>query len=534
MKILIVDDERPIRQWFRYVIQQYGQELEVAGEAANGQEALALTHFLQPDLVITDIRMPLMDGLELIAQLNRAADPSPPYILILSNYDDFEFVKKGLVAGAKNYLLKAETADEEIIAAIRAIQEQMKQEREQKSLTNSLQLRLHDLKSVFIRDWLTHDLMSWEHVEQQLDDLDLRFPHDSLGMIAFELDETPISEQGTDGDALRRQLINFSRAELAKWYPDVEVFHMKGELFLAIFGVESGKIMASTVERICGDMLVQARKHAGLTLSFCYRFDLRNRSDIHRAYGDCVRCLDYKMYYGLGCTLNQAELAGGDNSSMQAVQLLLRRALQQFQLLNQQSFRAIDDVLRRIGETKALGSTEARDLLRKIWEHAADQLMQLSLHKLPEPFAEHPFHPGRCLYWEQYCELLMDGIVQMHRTAYKQVYVYSEAVNQIIQILETHYDQKINMRMVAERVHLNENYISQLFKKETGITLQKFVMKIRMERALQLLLEGHYKINEIAGKIGYSNESHFCTSFKLYYGESPTQVLQKTKQKLRI
>lgn len=109
-KVLIVDDEKPIRQWFEHVIRQCGDEFEIAGLAANGQEALKLCMLTAPDIVITDIKMPVMDGLELIEQARRInADIS---FLILSNYDEFEFVRHGLRVGVKDYLLKAETDDQ--------------------------------------------------------------------------------------------------------------------------------------------------------------------------------------------------------------------------------------------------------------------------------------------------------------------------------------------------------------------------------------------------------------------------------------
>jgi two-component system response regulator YesN len=77
------------------------------------------------------------------------------------------------------------------------------------------------------------------------------------------------------------------------------------------------------------------------------------------------------------------------------------------------------------------------------------------------------------------------------------------------------------MKQLASLVHLNENYISQLFKKETGVTLTKFLQSVRMENAKHLLQSTRLKVNEVACKVGYPDEAHFSKDFKAFVGMSP-------------
>ncbi len=128
MKVIIVDDEKPIRQWFLFVLSKM-EGVEVVGTYANGEQALEACRTQEPDVIFTDILMPVMNGLELIRQVKEKY----PHIeiLILSNFDDFEYVSKGLKYGARDYLLKAQADDHDIIGFLQRIEEVKNREKEQ-------------------------------------------------------------------------------------------------------------------------------------------------------------------------------------------------------------------------------------------------------------------------------------------------------------------------------------------------------------------------------------------------------------------
>ena len=124
MKILIVDDETPIREWIQFSIERGGREdLQVAAVAENGEEAfkLALKHHV--DVVITDIRMPGMDGIELMKKILEAMPYT--YFIILTNYAEFSYAREAITYGAKKYLLKSEMRGRDIVDALEEIREDM-------------------------------------------------------------------------------------------------------------------------------------------------------------------------------------------------------------------------------------------------------------------------------------------------------------------------------------------------------------------------------------------------------------------------
>lgn len=123
MKIAIVDDEKPIRQWFSYILGKI-DGVEIIGSYPNGQKALLECKEKKPDVIFTDIKMPVMDGIELIENI-KSANPEIE-VVILSNFDDFEYVYKGLKLGAEDYLLKSQADDEKIVEVLVHLKEKLK------------------------------------------------------------------------------------------------------------------------------------------------------------------------------------------------------------------------------------------------------------------------------------------------------------------------------------------------------------------------------------------------------------------------
>lgn len=126
MKVMIVDDEKPIRQWFEFILRGIPHmEIEITGSYANGQAALEACKEDPPDVIFCDIIMPVMNGIELIRQVKESFPAVE--VLILSNFDDFDYVRQGLRYGAFDYLLKAKSDDSDIIRVMEELQEKMKE-----------------------------------------------------------------------------------------------------------------------------------------------------------------------------------------------------------------------------------------------------------------------------------------------------------------------------------------------------------------------------------------------------------------------
>ena len=124
MKILIVEDEAPIRDWISYTVKNISEDFELIGSASNGREAYELSLKIKPDVIITDIKMPIMDGLELSKRIKEIMPEV--FIVILTNFADFNYAKEAIGFGAYDYLIKSEIRPKEIKELLFRIDEKIK------------------------------------------------------------------------------------------------------------------------------------------------------------------------------------------------------------------------------------------------------------------------------------------------------------------------------------------------------------------------------------------------------------------------
>lgn len=127
-------------------------------------------------------------------------------------------------------------------------------------------------------------------------------------------------------------------------------------------------------------------------------------------------------------------------------------------------------------------------------------------------------------------DLLLESLKEISREEEKDIPAYSEAVASAISYIEHNFVKNLSLSEVAEQIHLNAEYFSRRFKKETGYKFSEFLLKIRMEEARHLLLTTDLSVTRIAGETGFNNDSYFSASFKKYFGQNPNEVRKSKDQ----
>ncbi|MFB9277382.1 response regulator transcription factor [Cohnella cellulosilytica] len=501
LKVLIVDDEKPIRQWFEHVIRQNGDEFEIAGLAANGREALTLCMSSAPDIVITDIKMPVMDGLELIEQASKL-NPEISF-LILSNYDEFEFVRHGLRIGVKDYLLKAETDDQDIVAALRKMAEDRSGRTQAKD-----RWQLRDVLNS-PEDWLPPEMLQG-----------------AMRWLICGRDGTPNTEE----DAASSTLLEACKRWAAQSFPlaRLQGFVDEGDnaaLLLAFTDTAppSGEELASR----CRDWGAEARLRFSYTVSFGIGAAFSSAGAVKNEFRKAKRAFRCRFYTG-EMSVNAANAGMSSDPSEEHAELAeLMRPLKSAELLEPG---LIESVLEKLDALKIrnVDPAEAKEAFRSFLERMEAQLPEETGQrdaKRPDAFGE----LDRLAYWEELRDAVRRHLRKMQETAYRRTFVYSETTNRIMAYIREHYADKLSMTVLAEQVHLNENYLSQMFKKETGKTITRYMIEVRMEQAKQRLATLRHKINRVAAEVGYASEAHFSTAFKAHYGITPSQYVDSLR-----
>ncbi|AIQ18845.1 hypothetical protein H70357_20685 [Paenibacillus sp. FSL H7-0357] len=499
-KLLVVDDEAWFREGLMKLISTNELGWEVVGEAADGEEALAAMELCTPDLVITDINMPVMDGLSLTERLS---DSNPNVmVIILTGYREFEYAQRAVRYGAVEFLLKPFSLDEVYRVLRKAYEKFRLNMLEKKVRLKERQINLfraalygcpHDLEAgeACSREWAGFSfcilrVQSYYPHEKTYTLRDVGLLHYAVSNIIAEL----MVRHGVRGI----------------WFP------LRSEEFA--FLLEPGPVAAayqstvrSTVSRYTG-------------IQVCW------------LDGGILRQLDglAAKYQKIGITAGGETPPDGMNpqrsypfkeellsllitSNLQGVRERITAYLQKASIMDLQS-----------GKTEVYTMMTAfSDILMDDFRHlkaagyeALDPGAILMLRSVPE-LMEWAEGKGRdfIALFAQWLQEKQDNVVLRAK-----------------QYIDSHYRGVCTLQTVAGHVHVTPNYLSNLFKKETGIGFTSYVSQLRIERAKSLLAGTKLRMLEIAEESGFDNSSYFTTVFKQLTGKSPSEYRKQTGEGL--
>lgn len=492
VKVLIVDDEVPVRQEMAaYPWESYG--CQWVGDARNGKEALQLCLELKPDIVISDISMPIMNGLELAEELQRLY-PSIQ-VIILTGHENFDYVKTALRLNVVDYIVKFEM-DEETVAAI--IQKARQKLQENEILRKSVDKKRRRLVTKYMVQ-LQRDKSVQEETKQELEKLlySLKLFADKRQYCTFLCVDIPVGYRAAIHDELSEYLEGHSL-------------------------VESWALLFSNIYMIC---LYDSCKEN---------------------YRECLESLCYNITEYLSSLVEISGIFTVTYPEIQGIEALIR-CTQEHSLWKNTCFYQ--------SSQKNFDSRELKDI-RECDDAVKSELKRIyeSIDKNPENFRETFIRytknqqidaDGLRLFtagWlknyfrqtEKKCSEYLDIDIQEIRTVEDladyvvQVCVsetkYRVEIKKAIHIINEEYHTRLQLSDVAYRIGLSTQYFSRLFREETGKTYSDYLISVRMERAQELLMEGRFKVYEVAELVGISNYRYFSSLFKKIVGYPPKQI----------
>lgn len=513
--VLIVDDEPVARQSLRYLIDWEELGFTVKGEAQDGRQALEMLRSHRYALVLTDIRMPVLNGLEMAAEMQEFTDTP---VVILSGYDDFAYAREGLRLGVKEYLLKP-VDEEDLIALLKKLAAGL---REQQLLEKRQRLGLSAGRDQLLRRWV-HGQIAARELEEQLRLLGLQAAEERYACLLLELDFIADGEM-PDRDT---ELLRFAIRNIAEEVTSGRgyVFEESEERIGILLGGPAEEMGAGECRQWAERLLQSARKYAKASVTVGIG-GVGPAAEIKQSWSQAEEALDGKFLSGAGTVLvphGKTEAAAGEPGTPGTL-----RALEA-------------DVLEMV---RGCRRADAMRALARLWEcfrveqvpesrakmSVLELLIQL-FRLMKEQGASHDrlFDPSlgdydRIMRIKTMDELLRfteskcgDVVEAMLRT--KEVRP-NKIVAEVKRIVQEQYGGPISLRDVAATIYMNPNYLGKLFKANTDQSFNDYVLQVRMEKAKELLLHTDKKVYEIAQEVGFSELDWFYKRFKAYTGVS--------------
>ena len=523
--VIVADDEDEIR---RGIIKQVNWEevgFKVVGEACNGVEALELVEKLEPDLLLTDIQMPFLSGIELAREV-REIRPTVQ-IAFLSGFDDFSYARQAIQYNIINYMLKpisSKELEEELRKMKQIIDERFGQ------FTSGKTGKMEGEKSEFILSLLLDGHTDEFNEEEKREVIENAISCGLLrGKESDNLQFTVIVTAIYDGEENRTTKANVNAIDmiLEKYVRCVSCY-LKGRVVSIIAATEgqSKKYLhilvdeiIQSVNRIMGLKCIVGVSRSAKEIASCREsyleamhalsYSRQNENRVHFiADEEGLGKFNQEMIQNTTATL-EALLRGGTTGE-------LKEFLEEFsqKITTGKIAPGVADFL--IAQMKA-------GIFKVVYAIAGDSSVQW----LDDHFQLNAYHSGVGQVMESFgkhtelCLAAKDLIVEQRK---KSSEVFCDKV---LEIIETRYaDSDLSIVMVSNEIGVSPNYLSALIKKTTGATFVELLTKKRMEVAKELLLCTSLKIREVAEKSGYKDQHYFSYSFKKIVGNSPIQCRQ--------
>ena len=512
-RLLIVDDEKNIRQGLKTMIEREFPSDYSIETASNGAEAMEIFQRERADIIITDIRMPVMDGIRLLEQLSKDAGAGEgPAVIILSGYDDFEYAKSAIKYRVKDYLLKPIRRDELFDSLGRIHKEQEKQESSIRKLEQETEKFRKDLRSSRLQVLFMQDEVQLEH-EQLVELSGLSVPY-RLGVLNYHYSDgsrmKPAEVQGLI-ERLTGPLDMLFMEILTDW---------DGKLVLIGRSKQSFEELSKQAE---------ARELKGLLIGIST--EGQAVGDIRSCYLEACRAMQYTFLYPQSNFVDFGDVKEG-RLTFPAPEEEFRKLLNMLGTEREKEMKSLLAAIFQTEHLKLMNLSYLETVGRKINERVLDEVFRvygeasvevLKLYRtVGNMYNYRHFHD----YYRALEHLLisLNEYIRKVRSAHTEHADMKEALAYI----EANYFRPLNMAMVSNHVSLNYSYFSEAFKAYTGESFVLYLKKVRIHHAKGLLAGSRCKLAGVSEAVGFENNKQFARVFKELEGISPGEYRAKS------
>lgn len=523
-RILVVDDEYYIRDGLCNAIDWQSIDAQIVGQASSGIEALAKVPLVNPDVVITDIRMEDMDGLTLAENLKTLR--SEIQLVFLSGYDDFSYAQKAIKLGAAGYILKPGEPNE-VLNAVEKAFIQIEANRHKSALKNSEMKNLSVRQGYFLENIINRRILD-KDIETTAKELGWRESeaYSLCILVPTDFYDTELAE---DAGRLYSDLLLMQDIIMTATKHILFAHVFECSLILVIDSQKNNNTIMSEIENI----LNTVSDHHGISVFASVGNCVENVSELYTSYSRAKIQLEYifvlkdkhvitpettpvsaKYVYPKAC--ETAILEAIKNHSRTDVSIAVNVLVDEFM-------------------EKKYSKSQLKAALAELYAVVNRRIMpsDIDLYQIFEQKWLDPYYVLECFNsiseienW--LCSLFIEVINRMKNN---KTINAKKVVTQVHEFIHRNYSNAdLSLSMIADFVFLNSTYLSRLYKKETGCNYVEYLIEYRMKEAQRLLKDSSLRVGDVSVMVGYPNSQYFCTTFKKYCGCSPIEYREKNEE----
>lgn len=510
-KVLIAEDEMFVRLGIKMSVDWAKMGMEVVADVENGQEALEVYEALKPDIIITDIKMPVMDGIALIKRI-REKDERTRFV-ILSCLEEFDIVREAISLGVSDYVLKLTMRQEDMESVLGKAKKELaafdrsrKQEKDGSLHGKAFQDSL--------RNYLYYGLDMVGEYRKQIDEK-YADSGKKIRMVILDIDLYLESRKLFDdsyGSILDSAVDNIL-SELLAGENHILLPEGNGRTVL-ILEEEDDEELSPHMEELLETIRSSMKQYVKSTVSLGISENGDGYEDFYELYHQCSVALEKKFFYGLN--RNYLFPCQSQEEGKKVIRRKMERLIRRMQK-DEAAVKCLEEAC------ESFCQHENPVTIRLYFEYAVNTEM---CRILPEGQTRYQIAESymnkvkESKTFDEVLEIYVSCMQYLQEKSSEEGQL-SRQVKDILYYISQHYGEEITLDQIAQVVELSRTYVCGLFKKEMGINLTNYIMNYRIDKAKELFRNTNLRSYEVAEKVGFYDESYFSRTFKKLTGESP-------------
>ena len=539
-KVMIIDDEFYFREALKVSIPWEELGLEVCGEAKNGKDALEKVADLNPDIMIVDINMPIIDGLEFIQSVKETGIESK--FIILTGHSEFNYAKQAVQLGVNNYILKP-VNEEELISSLIEIKEIIKRETSIKFEFEGLKQQVRDsiplLKDKLLNELLQGSLIPKENETlKKMEYLKINIKSDYYLVITIELD----CGDDTNWDNEEKQLWKYAVSNISSEILDekfiFDICYDIDDRICIIVGMDGTQNKGDFLTQLESRLeLVRSAicKHLDFTITVGVGSEKAELFDIPVSYRESIIALKHKLTLGknriiLYSLVAESGIKGTVFSGEYRSQLLMNIRTADEEEVN----KLISQVFMRVR-----GENIHHQILFVVCIEMVAVCMEAMVEmglRIEDVITQGSFNLVE--------EIQSKKSIAEMETWIKEIFMHtletikknkiskaSRLIEEVKKYISSNYQSsELSIDEIARNLFVNYAHLCFIFKRDAGVTINEYLTEFRIRKAKELFDSGNTLILDVASKVGYADASYFGKCFKKYYGLAPSKFIENIRK----
>lgn len=527
VKVLIVEDEMLVRIGIKNSIEWEKLGMKLIADVPNGQAALEAYHKFKPDLILTDIKMPIMDGIELIRCIR--VNDSKTKIIVLTCHEEFDLLHKTMKLGVSDYILKHKIVPTEMETVLKKVLMELQSHPKAESNANNIKVDTSTVKETAIKQYMFYHIITDEDFSDIIKKLNLRITNNRLLLCIMDIQKyEKLQEKFSDkqGDLIRFAVLNIIE-ELLNGYHRGEVIHKKDERYLLLFSFEDivseHKIyqclneittrISSVMELYMDTTVVFGTSHAYHEYSFLPIMYKEGKNALSKSYFvSDLKCIHADQI--------------GDQKIIEVLNDKLVEILKADTILRHTDYKQeIENGIKELLIACSINKASVQRLFIH-WLHWHVKNINISSNTVYHIALEFAQKSNECTTIDENIAVFLEYLDQIDRHTQASLCLSKEIAG-AVNYIKKNYHHDISLTQLAEIVQISPSYLSSQFKKELGLSFVDYMNKVRIDEAKEILANTYFKSYEVAEQVGFSDESYFSRMFKRYTGMRPNEFRKK-------